>query len=419
MQGRSSPGPNAQPAAGAGGSGSGITAEMHPAILPYLAPLVSLPQRFLLKNARPSTSQRPVTACCTRLDIGVRVLGAVRFSCGVVFDLADLSFPPELVPPSDLLLPDASTSLNLQAVPSLAEWATPLALRDAMDEISALYKADQRKRAAKLDCERVRFDLSSLNHEEGLECVVEPHASNPAAHKVLIRIPIPLPAAVRAPPPSLITLAGAESTSPSPPPLLSHLTVTYHVSSASVHRIEKHLALPPAYADAYAPPLPEYPLSSTLLEYLMELDVWIKVVAGRVRRGVEGRKAFLEYVVAAFRPHVMEWDDEEYGSATFYVEVPAVIRRSYEQLSAGAKPAKTQGALVNLHLSQDYPDVPPEIFLQSPTGFREAGSHTPETLRLNLDWGKGGVAGVEHHDAVEKIRAALIAQIPTAFADTR
>ncbi|KAJ3155313.1 hypothetical protein HDU86_004403 [Geranomyces michiganensis] len=419
MQGRSSPGPNPPAAAGASSHGGEISAEMHPALRPYLAPLASIPDRFQLKNARPSTSQRPVTACCTRLDIGVRVLGAVRFSCGVVFDLADLSFPPEVVPPADLLLPDACASLNLQAVPSLAEWATPHALKDALEEIRALYKVDQRTRASKLDCERVRFDLSSLDHEQDLECVVEPHPSNPAAYKVLIRIPLPLPATVRAPTPSLITLAGTEASSPSPLPLLAHLTVTYHVSSASVHRIEKHLALPPAYADAYAPPLPEYPLNTTLLEYLMELDVWIKVVAGRVRRGVEGRKAFLEYVVAAFRPYVMEWDDEDYGSATFYVEVPAVVRRSYEQLSAGAKPAKTQGAVVNLHLSQDYPDVPPEIFLQSPTGFREPGSHPPETARLKLDWGKGGVAGVEHHDAVEKIRAALIAQIPTSFADSR
>ncbi|TPX61321.1 hypothetical protein PhCBS80983_g01176 [Powellomyces hirtus] len=394
---------------------------MHPKLQPFITSVQAHPDQFHPHNPRSASSSHADKS--TRLDVGVTFLGEVRFVCNVVFDTADLSFPP------DLIIPDLP-SVSLSSLPALANWdpANPNALYTTLLEIRKVYQERQRAKIKALGVERLQFDLSSLEHDENLECVVESNTSSARDAKVSFRFSMPLRIDMpvtnpeeKAQQEQLVSISSSPSPplpSPTPAPHVT-ITIKFHVSASDVKRIEKRLDLPPDYKDVYIPPLPDYPLHHTMLDYVMELDQYLQDVGRRLGLQEESRKEFLEYMVAAFRGQVMEYDDEEYEYAAFYFEVPAPVKRSFENLTSAARQPKMLGALVNLHLSQDYPEIPPEIFLQSPTSFTSLDSHIPETIHLNLDWGKAGVANVSHQAAAMKIRTALMSQIPTAFPEFR
>ncbi|KNC98961.1 uncharacterized protein SPPG_09328 [Spizellomyces punctatus DAOM BR117] len=376
---------------------------LHPKLRPLAEPLLNARDLYELKTARPSTYKNRSEGECTRFDVGVKCVGEVRFQCTVIFDLGDLEFPPDLV--------CEDFPLKYGDIRPLIEWRSGdrNALWKTFDEIGKLYQHYQRQRITELGIERIQFDLSSFDHQKDLQCFMTAPEWMSTDATIYIYMPVRVDDKDES---NLLLLDINESSV-----LVARLTVMFHVYEGEVKQIEKQIQLPPQWKDIYVPKIPDYPLDATLFDYMLEVQKYLATVHSNVIQRIDRRREFVETIVATFRSHILEYDSREWFYASFYFEIPPP-QTSPSDLSPVDRKNNSR-AVANVHLSQDYPDIPPEVFLQSASMFADADSYIPATVRLNVDFGLVGMWGSERvscEEAVERFRNALLEQIPTAFA---
>ncbi|KAJ3012050.1 hypothetical protein HKX48_006519 [Thoreauomyces humboldtii] len=335
---------------------------------------------YTITNPQPSAEHGEAT----RFDVSIKVLGSVRLSCSVVFDLGDLTFPP------DVLFLTPNFRAPLEALPALQSWRydDPSALTSVLEQLRSHQQRYTRERIAGLGVESLCFDLSSIEHVERLECALDPADASSRDAKVTIRLPATIPPDETPLVPVLgNNVQGNERGQRRDGPII-WITIKFTVRDGQVRRIDKRVEIPVEWENLYTGTPPEYPRESTLLDYVLSVENYLAATQDQIASLQSRRKDFLLAIVNAFRSHVIEYDDEAHLYASFYFEVP-VPHIPGTSSPFDKRKALTTGALVNLHLSEDYPDVPPELFMQSTTAYQEhpPDSYVPETVQVRVDCG--------------------------------
>ncbi|KAJ3293102.1 hypothetical protein HK104_004742 [Borealophlyctis nickersoniae] len=288
--------------------------------------VIDTPALFEATNFRPSSYNNEEAGYCTRFDVNVRVAGENRFTCQVIYDLGDITYPPDIIVDGGdgftVALGEVEPLVHWDAEDEENLWKVLLRLRER-------YLEFQRRRIKGLDVQRIHFEFSSVEHRD----VFVQEGNGRAQAKAIFQFPVRIEAKDDDGSEDVdmlidISTEDGGRVQVDAPSLEARVTVTFVLSAKDVLRIEKSIDLPLLLEKANTFKIPDFPLEKSMVEFVIEVESRLREAYTRVRQRLRARRDLVIALVTEFSNNVVEYDDEEYLYASFLFEVsgtPAIL----------------------------------------------------------------------------------------------
>ncbi|KAJ3404050.1 hypothetical protein HDV05_007368, partial [Chytridiales sp. JEL 0842] len=267
----------------------------------------------------------------------------------VMYDLYDLSYPPDLI--LDGL------QIELKDIKPLIEWKDTdvFNLLKVMMFLKQAFVAQQKERLKELELGHIMFDIECLDPSKhhGIECVV-----SPAGYQVLIRFSTKF-----RPRNILIDMMDVDDGLGKTSTVTATYTLHYNIDGTEVRNKKARVTVQPSISKSLN--IPAFN-DKHLIDYLQEVEEAIQHSLDSGQKAADRRKDIVTLLVKEFSRQLLEYDPVNYSYCTFYFEV--------------TEPDKKAPATAVTHIVLE-DDLPPKIFLFNGT---KPDNFTPHSKELKI-----------------------------------
>ncbi|KAJ3264933.1 hypothetical protein HDU76_012114, partial [Blyttiomyces sp. JEL0837] len=153
-------------------------------------------------------------------------------------------------------------------------------------------------------------------------------------------------------------------------PVQAIVTIDYKLGDGEITSLDHNVEILPPYDTEFKSKIPSITLDMTVMDWVMAFEERVRSIMDAKTQGKDRRKNLVLFIVREFQKHLLEYDDETYSQAVFYMEVPV--------------PGSNEMASAIVYMSF-FESEPPKIFLASPVATRSNGNPVSKDVTIRLD----------------------------------
>ncbi|KAJ3226787.1 hypothetical protein HDU81_007098, partial [Chytriomyces hyalinus] len=240
-----------------------------------------------------------------------------RYPVDVIFDLNDLTCPP------DFLILSGLSNVKLKDIPPLLNWEAEdaLCLSRALDALVEKKLASELVRIHQNGLDHIAFDIGTLSHYPDVEFVLVDEGHDDA--KVLLQLTVPLDSSDK-----LVDVDGVPANDAA---FEARISLTYHITKDKrVSSIDKNVQFSSSVTAKLGNSIrvPSLSLDTPVIDFILQLVETVKMRLHELKELVGKKKKLCLALIAAFPTQIVEFDSVNHTSASFYFElVPAAVKR--------------------------------------------------------------------------------------------